>query len=95
MVCGDTISSLGCAGLARKFITGLINSDQSWCFVDQPQCLLDRLGDSERYSSGESLPSTTIRLCGGVLVTDSAVSLVSSEAHGLLDFTWVVAAEHF
>ena len=39
--------------------------------------------------------STVIRFCGGVVVTDSAVSSVSSEALSLLDFDWVVGAEHF
>ena len=39
--------------------------------------------------------STVIRFCGGVVVTDSAVSSVSSEALGLLDFDRVVGAERF
>ena len=44
---------------------------------------------------GGACTSTVIRLCGGVLVTDSAVSSVSSEAQALLDFNWVVGTEHF
>ena len=39
--------------------------------------------------------STVIRFCGGVAVTDSAVSSVSSEALGILDFDQVVGAERF
>ena len=39
--------------------------------------------------------STVIRLCGGVVVNDSAVSSVSSEALGLLDFDQEVGAERF
>ena len=39
--------------------------------------------------------STVIRFIGGVVVTDSAVSSVSSEALGLLDFDRVVGAERF
>jgi len=36
-----------------------------------------------------------MRLCGGVVVTDSAVASVSSEGLGLLDFDRVVGAERF
>ena len=39
--------------------------------------------------------STVIRFCGGGVVMDSAVSSVSSEVHGLLDFDRVVGAERF
>ena len=39
--------------------------------------------------------STVIRFGGGVVVTDSAVSSVSSEALSLLDFDRVVSAERF
>ena len=43
---------------------------------------------------GRPYMSTVIGLCGGIVVTDSAVSSVSSEGHGLLDSNWVVGAEH-
>lgn len=39
--------------------------------------------------------SNIIRFGGGVVVTDSAVYSLSSEAHGLLDFERVVGAERF
>jgi len=39
--------------------------------------------------------STIIRFCGGGVVMDSAVSSVSSEALGLLDFDRVKGAERF
>ena len=39
--------------------------------------------------------STVIRFCGGVVVTDSAVSSMRSKALGLLDFERVVGAERF
>jgi len=45
--------------------------------------------------SDRACTSTVIRFCGGVVVTDSAVSSVSSEALGLLDFERVVGAERF
>lgn len=43
---------------------------------------------------GRARTSTVIRFCGGV-VTDSAVSSMSSEALSLLDFKRVVGAECF
>ena len=43
---------------------------------------------------GRPYMSTVIGLCGGIVVTDSAVYSVSSEGHGLLDSNWVVGAEH-
>ena len=44
---------LQCAAVAP--VGQLACSDRSWCFVDLPQCCLDSLGDSERYSCGQSL----------------------------------------